>query len=472
MGKQKSRLYPLAFLVAKATITALNVTKRVGGTLPGDLAETIDPAFLGDVAKPSRMIFLSGTNGKTTTNNLLNDLLEDNGYKTVSNRAGGNISSGFASSFARNAGLGHKPKVDLAVMEFDELSGPRIFPYMKPEIIAVTNLFRDTFSRSATPDYVFDVLSKGIPAETHLILNADDMISCRLAPQCKKRTYFSVAHLEDDTKEQTSIVSDMTSCPKCGGKLAWDYVHMRHLGHATCESCGFTNPAPDYEVIAVNKSKHTFVVRENRVPGAPAYEYRLNSYSIVNLYNMLVCVVTAREMGLTPQQIAASLDRGINIAASRYDEIDYNGRRFISMASKGENDTATSVTLDILRKEPGDKAIIIMIADAYMAKAKDQTEYIGWYYQTDFEVLRDPSVKQVIIYGDTSYDLQLRLRFAGIDPEKTFMASTPEETADLVDLDAVQHVFWAHGLYNGGIADVSRQRVIERFKEKEASHEH
>ena len=42
-----------------------------------------------------------------------------------------------------------------------------------------------------------------------------------------------------------------------------------------------------------------------------------------------------------------------------------------------------------------------------MAKAKDQTEYIGWYYQTDFEFLQDPSVKQVIIYGDTSLDLQL-----------------------------------------------------------------
>ncbi len=42
------------------------------------------------------------------------------------------------------------------------------------------------------------------------------------------------------------------------------------------------------------------------------------------------------------------------------------GRRLISMASKGENDTATSVTIDILRKQPGDKAIIIMIADAFL----------------------------------------------------------------------------------------------------------
>ncbi|MBF0978179.1 MAG: DUF1727 domain-containing protein, partial [Atopobium sp.] len=54
---------------------------------------------------------------------------------------------------------------------------------------------------------------------------------------------------------------------------------------------------------------------------------------------------------------------------------------------------------------------------------------------------------------------------------KTFVASSPEETADLVDLNACQHVFYAHGLYNGGIADISRNRIIERLKQMEASHE-
>ena len=471
MSKIRSRFFPLAFLAAKTTIKALDLTGHAGGTLPGAIAEAIDPAFLGDIAKPDQVVFISGTNGKTTTNNLLNDLLADNGYHTVTNRVGGNISSGFASSFARNATFGGKVKSKLAVMEFDELSGPRIFPFFQPDILAVTNLFRDTFSRSATPDFVFDVMNTGIPSGTHLILNADDMISCRLAPQCEHRTYFSVAHLAEDTQEPVGIVSDLTACPLCGGKLRWDYAHLRHLGRATCESCGFTNPKPDYEVISVDRSQHLFTVRENSAPGAPTYTYTLNSYSIVNLYNLLTCIVVAREMGLTPEQIAASLAHGINITESRYNEIDYRGHRLISMASKGENDTATSVTLDILRRQPGDKAIIIMIADAYMAKAKDQTEYIGWYYQTDFEVLQDPSVEQVILYGDTSLDLLVRLRFAGIDPKKTFVASTPEETADLVDLNKVQHVFYAHGLYNGGIADVSRQKILDRLKNMEALHE-
>ncbi len=42
---------------------------------------------------------------------------------------------------------------------------------------------------------------------------------------------------------------------------------------------------------------------------------------------------------------------------------------------------------------------------------------------------------QIIIYGDTSLDLQLRLRLIA-DPAKTLWQALLEETADLVDLNA------------------------------------
>ncbi len=61
-----------------------------------------------------------------------------------------------------------------------------------------------------------------------------------------------------------------------------------------------------------------------------------------------------------------------------------------------------------------------------MAKQRDQTEYISLVHQTDFEFLQDSSVKQVIIYGDASARLAQKLRLAGIDPAKTFVANSPE----------------------------------------------
>jgi len=59
VSKIRSRFFPLAFLAAKTTIKALDLTGHAGGTLPGAIAEAIDPAFLGDIAKPDQVVFIS-----------------------------------------------------------------------------------------------------------------------------------------------------------------------------------------------------------------------------------------------------------------------------------------------------------------------------------------------------------------------------------------------------------------------------
>ncbi len=53
-----------------------------------------------------------------------------------------------------------------------------------------------------------------------------------------------------------------------------------------------------------------------------------------------------------------------------------------------------------------------------MAKDPTSTEFIGWFYETDFEYLADPSIAQVVITGVRSEDMMLRALLAGIDPAK------------------------------------------------------
>lgn len=457
--------YHLAMVAAKAAQTALTAAHRNGGQLPGVIAEKIDPSILGDVPRPKTVVCVSGTNGKTTTNNLLNDLLADNGYDVVNNRAGGNVANGIQSTLIRNATLSGGTKKDMAVMELDELSFRKVLPYLTPDIILVTNLYRDSFSRNANPDFIFNVMSHYVSPKTKLVLNADDLISCRLAPQDTNRVYYSIGRLEDDTTEPQGIVCDLTACPVCGGKLKYDYCHLRHLGHARCTSCGFTNPEPDYELCALDREAHTFTVRERTHEGAPEHTYKYGNYSITNLYNLFSTTVVARELGLTPEAIAASLERGINVTALRYTEKECRGKRLVAVASKGENSTATSVALDTIRKEPGSKAVVVMLADAHKAANPKETEYIGWYYQTDFEYLKDPSIKQVVVQGATNPDLLPRLRLAGIDPAKLKMVGTPEQSAEAVDPMSVDSVFWAFDIFNHGDVEKSRNLVAKKIEE-------
>ena len=457
--------YQLAMVAAKAAQGALKLAHRNGGQLPGVIAEKIDPNILGDVPRPKTVVCVSGTNGKTTTNNLLNDLLADNGYEIVNNRAGGNVANGIQSTLIRNATMGGGVKKDMAVMELDELSFRKVLPYLTPDLILVTNLYRDSFSRNANPDFIFSVMSEHVSPQTKLVLNADDLISCRLAPQSNNRVYYSIARLEDDTEEPQGIVCDLTACPVCSGKLEYDYCHLRHLGHAHCTSCGFENPKPDYELVSLDREAHTFTVCEHSHEGAPQHTYKYGNYSITNLYNLFSTIVVARELGLSAEAIAASLERGINVTALRYTEENCCGKRLVTVAAKGENSTATSVALDTIRKEPGSKAVIVMLADAHKAANPKETEYIGWYYQTDFEYLKDPEIKQVVVQGATGLDLFPRLCLAGIDPDRLKMVETPEQSAEAVDPMSVDSVFWAFDIFNHSDVEVSRALVTKKIEE-------
>lgn len=456
--------FRLALGAGKAAVAGLTALKRAGGQLPGVIAEKIDPAFLAHIDKPGRIIFVTGTNGKTTTTNLLDDLLADNGFDLVTNRAGSNTINGIESSLIKNARLSGKQRKQVACMELDELSSRLILPHVTPDLLLVCNLYRDSFMRNANPDYIFDVLSSSISPDTELILNADDLISCRLAPQARKRTYFSIGRLADDTDGPQGIVCDLTACPECGSALAYDYCHLRHLGKARCTHCGFTNPEPDFEVTRVDPETGIFTVRENREPGAPEHGYRIAAYSITNLYNLLSAVVVARRLGISAKAIAASLEKGVNITALRYSVEEAKDVRLVNVAAKGENSTATSTAIQTICREPGRKAVALIMSDYYLATSPYSSEYTGWYYQTDFEYLTDPLVEQVVVVGARGEDLLLRLMLAGVDAARVSLVADADAAAREFDLVGAEGVFIAYDIFNGDQANRLRSLVRERIE--------
>ena len=72
-----------------------SVLKRQGGVLPGRIAMKIDPELLSDLAGlVDRSVVITGTNGKTTTSNLIADAVAASGATVVCNRAGNNMEPG------------------------------------------------------------------------------------------------------------------------------------------------------------------------------------------------------------------------------------------------------------------------------------------------------------------------------------------------------------------------------------------
>ena len=108
-----------ALLAGKLSVIGCKVLGKVmhrGGTnLPGEVALKICPDFLKYIGRPARIVTVTGTNGKTTTTNMIVDVLEKSGYKVLSNREGGNIASGIATCLMHGVSLTNKSRYPLEI---------------------------------------------------------------------------------------------------------------------------------------------------------------------------------------------------------------------------------------------------------------------------------------------------------------------------------------------------------------------
>ena len=144
----------LAMLAGKLALLMLKLLKRTASYTPGYIALKIFPDFLGSLQMPKTVICVTGTNGKTTTSNLLADVLRDCGYTVTNNSAGSNVQAGVATALLEDSNLFGKPKNEIAVLEVDERSSIKVYSYISPDFLICNNIMRDSLKRNAHTDFI------------------------------------------------------------------------------------------------------------------------------------------------------------------------------------------------------------------------------------------------------------------------------------------------------------------------------
>ena len=458
----------IALYTAKIIKTILKIMGRNATFFPGRVAINICKDFLGKIDKPKQIIGVTGTNGKTTVCNLIIDALNKNNYKVLDNRLGSNIDAGIAAAFISGVNIRNKTKYEIAVLEIDERSSPKVFPYVKPTYIVCTNLFRDSIRRNAHPEFILNIINKNLPKETKLILNSDDLISSSLGT-INEKIYFAIDKLDTDKEESDNIINDVRICPKCHAKLKYNYVRYHHIGNVYCPNCGFKSPKPDYEVTKIDFEKNKIAVKINSnekfVPTEPSTmsekEYKLISNSIFNIYNEIAVITLLYELGIKEENIQKFFDEE-NIVESRYKEEKVNGIKIVSHMAKGQNPIACSCVFDYIRSEKGKKEIILLLFDLF--DAKESSENITWLYDCDFEFLNSNDIDKIIIGGPRAQDFYLRLLIAGVPKEKLVFTEEPKDTANYLSLDKEKDIYILFELYDEKIADDVRAEVKNRIQ--------
>lgn len=459
----KLMFFPSLWL-GKISIPALKITKHNGTDYPGVLATKFCPDFLKYVKKPPKTIIITGTNGKTTVNNMLIDILEDNGLKVFSNRSGSNISSGISTVFIKGSNIfGGLKKCDMAVLEVDERTAPRIYPYLKPDYVVVTNLSRDSILRNAHPQYIADILTKSIPSNTKVVLNAEDLISGNMSPD-NPRTYFGIDRLPEDGTSYSGLLNDMQICPKCSGKLKYNYLRYNHIGNATCEDCGFSSPKADIAVTSLDEKNGKMIVREKD----KEYTYPLITDTVFNIYNLITVISVCRELGLSHEKIITSMGK-TKIPESRYKVDEVSGIKLVTQMAKEKNASATTRAFDYVANMPGNREILLMMN--CLNDVKHWSENPCWIYDTDFELLNQPEIKKIICSGARNTDYRLRLLMAGVPEEKIVCCDDEVEASSLLSYDNGDTICLFHGVDSTDLAMKVREAILEHAKEKASERE-
>ena len=111
-----------------------------GSSLPGQIALKLDRDILKKIKLPDNIIVVTGSNGKTSTVEMIYKIFENAGFTVGCNLEGSNQTEGVATMILNNSNLKGEVKKDVFVIESDERYLRRTLKFLKPKYLVVTNL--------------------------------------------------------------------------------------------------------------------------------------------------------------------------------------------------------------------------------------------------------------------------------------------------------------------------------------------
>jgi lipid II isoglutaminyl synthase (glutamine-hydrolysing) len=392
---------------------------RGGGatSVPGKVLMRLEPNAIGVLGSrlPHGSMLVSATNGKTTTAAMAAAILEREGVRLVHNRAGANMAGGIASTLLAAAHGRGAIDGELGLFEVDELWLAQLAAQLRPRALLLGNLFRDQLDRYGELETIADswahTVRDVLGSDARLVLNADDPVVADLGRGHIGVVYFGV---DDDSLALSHMAhaADAKHCRNCGAPYLFEAVYLGHLGHYRCPSCGQARPTPtvlaaDVRLEGVRSSYFTL-----HIPTGTA-EVALPLPGLYNVYNALAAAALAHALEVPLAAIVAGLE-STQAAFGRAESVTIGApdhpRELRILLVK--NPAGTNEVLRTLALEPGEHDLLGVLNDN-IADGRD----VSWIWDADFELLTG-RVRRVTCSGTRSAELAVRLKYAGIEPER------------------------------------------------------
>ncbi len=463
-------------MIAASAGALSRATGRGGGTsLPGMVLNRLEPGALSRLGGSlgGGAVYISATNGKTTTARLLSACLRADGRDVTANAAGANLASGVTAALlvrqrrrraterARTRGRGSAGGEmtgcgGIGVFEVDEGALGQVADALQPRALVLMNLFRDQLDRYGELETIAERwgdLARRVGPATTMLLNADDPALAHLGTLRTREPMFQPYWPEgapesiaagpiDATMSQTFMppalerigadppnvvlfgiddpgvgrpelphAADTVRCGNCGHLLSHDLVTVGHLGHWRCEGCGLHRPEPHIRARRVRlDGLDRLTLTISGVDGADSeIEVSAGLGGLHNAYNVTAAVAAALALGVPAESVRSGI-AGVQAAFGRAEQVNLDGRSLRLLLAK--NPTGANENIRCVLAEPAPLHLLVVLNDR-TADGRDPS----WIWDVDYEPLWD-SIGGLTLAGDRCWELALRFSYGGLDPAR------------------------------------------------------
>ena len=402
----------IAIIICKLLRSFSRLVHRGGTAMPGRIALKFCPELLSIVSKGVKTVAITGTNGKTTSSRMVEQAFLEQGKSYFANRSGANLISGITTEFVMNSTLSGKCRKEYAVIECDEAAARRVFPQLRPQVVVVTNLFRDQLDRYGEVTHTLGNIRAALEPipQARLCLNADCSLTSSLALDLENPVvYFGIEKGAAPSRPKPEI-SDATHCIRCKAEYDYDYISYGHLGGFRCPRCGYSRRKADYAVTEIlsQGADSSSLIMDIR---GEKHMVTVNLPAMYNIYNAIGAVAAVSEMGLGAQAAISALgDFQCGFGRMERFRLGKGGARMMLV----KNPAGCSQVIEFLENVREKFSLVVCLND----RSADGTD-ISWIWDADFAGPPTLSgrLETVPRSGDRPSDTALRIKYAGIAPE-------------------------------------------------------
>lgn len=394
----------ISIIAGKFTLFLTKTILNGGSTFPGAVALKIDRTILKTVSKGYKVILVTGTNGKTTTVSMISNILRKNNLEIITNSTGANLFKGIVSCFIDNYKFFKNNNGKYAVIEVDEANLKYITEYINPEIITITNLFRDQLDRYGEVYTTLYKILEGVQKvpNSKLVLNGDDSLFGKL--QIDNPTIYYGFNTSINDNKKIDINADAKFCKVCKTPYEYNFITYNHLGDFYCPKCGYKHPELKYsvdEVLSLTPNDSNVVINGINIS--------IGQSGVYNIYNGMCAFSIAKELNIPDETIKTCLSTQ-DSTFGRQEEIIINNKTIKIILVK--NPAGYNQAIDTLCLNKEDFSAVFMLNDNY-ADGQD----VSWIWDVEFERLNDLDLKDIYISGIRMYDMAVRLKTAGLNQD-------------------------------------------------------